>query len=914
MWGPTMADSEDQSAQRERALQEASTVLLGRSEDGFKRSFAPGQVLAGRYEIVRMIGHGAMGEVYEAKDNALQERVALKIISQEIASNEQAILRFKREIQLARKVTHPNVCRIFEFGCHQESKEASLPATTFLTMELLEGETLTERLRRTGPMTREEALPIIEQLAAGLGAAHEAGVIHRDFKTGNVILVAAGDGIRAVIADFGLAHSSAPAGEGLGTISKPDEIVGTPEYMAPEQLKGLPTGPATDIYALGVVIYAMVTGRLPFVADSRRAAALKRLEELPPSPRDFAKDLDQRWEQVILRCLERNPADRFSQVGNVVKALRGERLPSSSVIPEVFRRRISGFRAVLAAGLAILVLLILTVAAPSMRQALERKLGLVSLPQEKRLAVLPFTVIGGSDNDKAFAAGLTETLTAKLSRLEIRHPFRVVPTGDLAIERVSTVEQARKEFGVNLALRGSLQRSNGMLRVTCLLIDVDTRQELDGDSVDASAADPFAVQDRVVSSVLSMLSIEPGAQERAVLSVHGTLHPAAYDYYLRGRGYLQDYGKPESVESAITVFKQALSLDPNYALAFAGLGGAYWQEYRLTKDPSWVNEALQSCQKAATLQPGSAESHTCLGTVYSGTGQYRKAVEEFQSSAKLEPTSDAAYRGLAGAYEAEGREREAESAYKQAIQLQPQYWGGYNRLGAFYFRRARYAEAGDSFREVTSLAPDNAKGYSNLGAVYLAQARYADAVIPIEKSIGLQRTADAYSNLGVAYFQLRSFAESAHAFEEAVKLNDRFYLTWGNLGDAYYYAPRERERAKTAYEKAISLAQDALRVNPHDASVLGDMADYDSMLGRRANALRALDRALKFDPKDPELMLKAAEVYNQLGDRDRSIHWLQRALAAGYSLTMVRDTPVLDNLRSDSRVMALLRGRSSSEE
>ena len=870
--------------------------------------FAPHDILAGRYEIVRFIGRGAMGEVYEAKDNDLHVRVALKIILPQIASDERALLRFKREIQLARKVTHPNVCRIFDVAYHREpcSQPDTVPAplTVFLTMELLEGETLLERLRRAGRMTIAEALPIVEQVAAGLEAEHRAGVIHRDFKTGNVMLVPAGSAVRAVVTDFGLARASTTSEGDWESLTVRDEIVGTPEYMAPEQVKGEPTSPATDIYALGVVMYAMVTGKLPFVGGSRRAIAFKRLEVTPASPRQYAKHLDPRWEQAILRCLERDPGDRFSSAGDVVQALHGIAVSPASHIYQALKRR----RPITAASLATLVLLGLVFAIPDARLALKQRLGLVSIPQDKRLAVLPFTVIGGSADDKAFADGVMETLTAKLTRLEGKHSLHVVPAGELTAEGVTSAEQARKEFGVNLALRGSLQRSGRIIRVTFVLIDTDTRQELEGDTVDASAADPFGVQDRVVSSVVAMLEIGP-RQERALLGAYGTLHPGAYDYYLRGLGYLQDYQKPENVESAIAVFKEALSLDPHYALAFAGLGCAYWCQYRLTKEGTWADEALQACEGAAALQADLAEAHSCLGTVYQGTGQYDKAIEEFQSAAKLDPINDEAHRGLAEAYEALGRGREAESAYKQAIQLRPQYWGGYNRLGAFYFRKARYAEALDLFGQVIRLAPDNVRGYSNLGGVYLAQARYADAVIPLERSLALQPTADACSNLGVAYFQLRRFSDSARTFEKAAKLNGQNYLTWGNLGDAYYWTPGERDQAASAYEKAVVLAQAALRVNPHDAAVMADLADYYSMQGRKEDALGFLGRALALNPNEPELMFKAAEVYEQVGDRSRSIDWLQKARAAGYSPTIIRDTPVLDNLRSDPRLKAVLAGK-----
>jgi serine/threonine-protein kinase len=858
-----------------------------------------------------------MGEVYEAHDNTLNERVALKAISCEAAWDERATFRFKREIQLARKVTHPNVCRIFEFGSHQEagSVEGSspTPTTMFLTMEFLAGETLTERLDHAGHMSMSEALPIIEQIAAGLEAAHQAGVIHRDFKTGNVILVPVEGGIRAVVTDFGLARASAVVPGDPGSFSMPGEIVGTPEYMAPEQLKGEPPTPATDIYALGIVMYAMVTGKLPFVGDSRRATALRRLEEPPTSPRQLATDLDLRWERVILRCLERNPADRFGSATEMVRDLHGE---GAGTVGDASEHTPSPAWALLArrvlptlAGLAILLIALLLTLSSPVRQRLKQQLGLSQLPEVERLAVLPFRVVGSDPETKAFADGLTETLTAKLSQLGGKHPLEVVPAGEIRAMGISSPEQARKNLGVNLAVTGSLQRSNGMIRVTPVLIDTQSERQLGGDAIDASAFNPFSVQDRVVSSVVAMLEIQPQGQERTVLTAHGTLHPAAYDYYLRGRGYLQDYQKLSTIESAITVFEKALTQDSKYPLAYAGLGEAYWHKYQLTRDLSLVDSALRNCETAATLKPEVAEAHSCLGTVYTGTGKCEQAVMEFQSAIKLEPTDDEAYRGLAMAYEALGKNRDAESTFKQGITLRPQYWGGYSRLGAFYFKQARYNEAAEMFAQAMALAPDNGHGYSNLGAVYLAQGRYADAIPLFERSAALEPTADAYSNLGTAYFQMRRFADANQAYKKAVALDARTYTTWGNLADAEFLTPGNRDAAAVTCQKAIDLAKEALRLNPRDSAVMADLADYYSMLRDRDNALRYLQEALALAPADPGLRSRTAEVYNQLGDTQQAILWVKKALAAGYSATMIRDTPALDNLRTDPRVKAILEGK-----
>ena len=269
------------------ALAEASSM----------RTFRTGQAVSGRFCITQFLGEGGMGEVYSAEDQELKTPVALKTLHARLADTPKFAERLRQEIQLARRVTHPNVCRVFDAGRDD--------GTPFFTMELLEGETLARRIERSGSIPTGEVLPIVRQLCAGLVAAHEAGILHRDFKSANVMLC----GSRAVITDFGLARvvegdSSTATTTGL--------IIGTPAYMAPEQFEGAPAGPAADIYALGVVMYEMVTGRRPFQDSSPLAIALKKLKNPPPAPKQFAQELPAHWEAVILKCLQPNPADRFA--------------------------------------------------------------------------------------------------------------------------------------------------------------------------------------------------------------------------------------------------------------------------------------------------------------------------------------------------------------------------------------------------------------------------------------------------------------------------------------------------------------------------------------------------------------------------------------------------------------------------
>jgi tetratricopeptide (TPR) repeat protein/tRNA A-37 threonylcarbamoyl transferase component Bud32 len=295
--------------------------------------FSSGETVASRYRLVRFLAQGGMGEVYEVEDLELRERVALKTVRPEAAADSLSVERFRREIQLARKVTHPNVCRIFDVSHHRQEGDSG--QIIFLTMELLEGETLSARLRRGGPLPPDEALPIARQICLGLEAAHQVGIIHRDLKPGNVVLVPARGGVRAVVTDFGLARLEPghPADHpGAPTLTVAGGLVGTPAYLAPEQLEGGEITTAVDIYALGIVLYEVATGTVPFLGDSLLATAVKRLKENPVSPRTHAPNLDRRWEAAILRCLEREPAARFASPLEVFAALTGE-APGESAGP-----------------------------------------------------------------------------------------------------------------------------------------------------------------------------------------------------------------------------------------------------------------------------------------------------------------------------------------------------------------------------------------------------------------------------------------------------------------------------------------------------------------------------------------------------------------------------------------------------
>ncbi len=852
--------------------------------------------IVGRFLIRARLGKGGMGEVYRADDTKLKRPVALKRIALDLRADPVYRQRFLREAEYASQLNDAHIASIYDV--FEEGRD------TFLVMEYVEGQTLRQRLNQ--PLDIPDFLAIATQCAAALVAAHEHGIVHHDIKPGNIVISSQG---QVKVLDFGVARRLPRLDETASIDGRGSAPIGTPAYMSPEVLLEKETDGRGDIFSLGVVFYETLTGRNPFMADSFVATSQRILGETPPPMRTINPVVPEELERIVAKMLAKDPAERYATAADLLVDLNAVQRGQVQPLPEHPGKGILRRRRVLWTAMAAVVLLALTAAVPRLRQPLTKWLGGNIVPREKQLAVLPFTAVGGDTESAAFSEGLTETLTTKLTQLTATHHLQVISAAEVQARRITSVDEARKEFGVTMTLEGSLHRSGDQVRVNFAIVDARTHRQLRAESITAAASDPFAVQDRVVDATLRMLDLEVPAEERRALSAHGTQIPGAYDFYLQGRGYLLNYDRPENLDSAVHVFQQALALDPKYALAYAGLGDAYWKKYESTKDTQWVESSRDGCQRALALNPNLAAVHICLGTLDSGTGQYEKASAKFERALELEPTSDAAYRGLAEAYARLGKLDAAEKTYRRAIQLRPEYWAGYSWLGAFYYHQARYQEAAEMFNQVVALAPDSSRGYSNLGAAYVEQGRYPEAIGVLERSIAIRPSDYGYTNLGNAYFFLRQYEQAARAYEQAIKLTEKDPLLWRNLGDGYYWTPGKRAQAASAYRQGIALAKEELRVNPQDLHAFGILAICHAMLGEKKPALESLRSGLQLSPGDPYLRFQAALVHNQFGESDQAIAWLDKALAAGYSPSRIRDIPNFDALRADPHFQELLRGK-----
>ncbi len=849
--------------------------------------FPPGRTV-GEYEIVAALGRGGMGEVYRARDTRLNRDVALKILPGEFAGNADRRRRFEREAQLASSLNHPNIVVIHDIG---ESG-----GVHFMTMEYVEGETLADRLRE-GPLPAALAADLAGQIADGLARAHGAGVIHRDLKPSNIMVTV---DRRVKVLDFGLAKLLDRGDIGNEVTALPDAfstpgvLLGTAAYMSPEQARGRPVDLRTDQFSLGIVLYEMLTGQHPFERPSIVETLSALIEREPQPIHTLAPRTPEALALVVGRCLAKEPVDRFESTGDLARAIRdvSDHLRSGRVLAAVPPpRRVLPVWATAVGGVLLAALAVAGWMAwrPSTVNA-----------ADTQVAVLPFVNVNGDAQNQALSDGLAEVLTTRLTQLEqFSGGLRVVPATEVRQQKVASARDARRVFGVTLAISGSMQRTGDRLRLTLNVIDTATLRQLKADTLEVPLHDPGAMQDEVLARLTRLLDIDMNDQARAALSAGGTRAPGALEYYLQGRGYLQRYENTANVDAAISLFERSLALDPDYGLAHAAVAEAAWRKYDLTKDAAWVERARVSGATALRLSPTLAQVRVTLGMIAIGTGHYEQAVEELQAALTLDATNIDAYRELGRAFDALNDTAQAEKTFLAAVERRPGDWAVYNTLGAFYTRQRRYTEAAAQFERVVALTPDNARGYSNLGSTYAQMADWPRAFPALEKATLLAPGDRAFSNLATAYFRQGRFADAAAAYDRAISLGATNHQVWFNLASALQWVEGSDARARRAYERAATLGEEERRVNPRQPQLLARLADCYAHLGEAAKARALAADAEKLAPKDARVWLVSAQVFEELGDRAGALKRVKTAIELGLSRQDVASTRGLDALRND---------------
>jgi serine/threonine protein kinase/Flp pilus assembly protein TadD len=857
-----------------------------------------GEDFGPRYQVESLLGVGGMGKVYKAHDKELDRTVALKILRADVVEHPLARQRFKQELQLASRITHPNILRIHDLGECRGLK--------FISMQYVEGGDLFQTLQREGPLPLSRAVPIMVQLCEALKAAHCANVVHRDLKPQN-ILVGAGD--RVFVSDFGLAKSVESS---LTGVTRTGAILGTPRYMSPEQVQGTPVDHRTDIYSLGLIFYEILTGALPFSGDSTYTLMYQRVHEIPRGPEQLNPQIPPYLSAVVLRCLERDPALRYQSAAEILADLEAGQSSRSGVSHHPLRALgRAGSRTILAVGF-LLALVILGVLAYYFQLNHSKTNGssapvasesAVSPSARKSLLLIPLRKPKDQANLALEAEGLLDSLSGRLSQLGSLQ-IETLPT-DNSVDHLASPQGLARQMGSQFYLTGSLDEVGGKLHAHLSLQDTASGKTTWSKEFSGLPQDVFTMQDEIYNKLLVALSVKPTTEELALGAARPTENVDAYDLYLRGRAAIRNQRSVQTLQSAINLYNEALKRDPGFGLAYCGLADAYLDLYQETKDSSLPEKALGAAQQAEQLAGNKPEVHFSAGSVYLATGKTAEAVAEFKQALALAPNSDEGYRRLGSAWVAAGRKDEALTAYRHAVDLNPYYWLNYSKLGNAALTFGENDKALAAYQRVTQLVPNREDGYDNLGIVYFRQGKWEQCIPAFQKAMSIEPSANASSNLGTAYYYLQRYSDAINAYKEAVRLDPNSQVFAGNLADAYR-ADGQTNNAHAAYEHAIDLAYKDYRVNPRDADTLSSLSLYYAKKGDTARALEFIHRARTLQP-DAVQLLDVEAIVNALANRPKeAIEAVRAALAKGYSAEEFKNEPELRSLQSLPEFQRLL--------
>jgi TolB-like protein/Tfp pilus assembly protein PilF len=745
----------------------------------------------GAHEIVAFLGAGGMGEVWRARDTRLEREVALKVLPPASLDDETARARLLREARLASRLNHPHVCTIHEVG------EAE--GRAFVAMELVEGRPLSELLSR-GPLPTEQVLRLGQQLADALAHAHEHGVVHRDFKSANVVLTPEG---RAKVLDFGLAkrlageHTAEATTASYGSLTAPGTLAGTLAYMAPEQLRGQPADARSDIWALGVVLYEMVSGRRPFHGQTGFALSSAILNESPPV---LPPGVPDGLRGVVERCLAKEPAQRYQRAAEVRAAL--EALASGVALPPGRAKARRPPRQLwLAAGLVVLAAVV-TVAITLDFGALRRGgLGGMPHPVIDSLAVLPLENLSGDPEQGYLADGMHDALITSLG--QISSLKRVIARGSvLRFKGTSTPLQAvARELGVAALITGSVVRSGGRVRVTAQLIDPKREAQVWAHSYESSMSDVLALENEIVAAITREVKLQLTPQDKARLASSRPVNPESHEAYLKGMYYL--YKKtPEGFAKGLALLQQAIEKDPSDPLPYAGVGLAYPVIYHGLGGPippkQGFPRARAAALKALELDESLPQGHAALAAVkIYFDHDWPGAEREFRRALELNPQLAEAHVHFAAYHFLFGHDDEALAEAKRGQELDPLSALNTAWVGWLSWELGHPDEGIKWARKALEIDPSYPDALYVLGGSYADKGMAAEA-IAAEKKLAAAHP-DWRFGLAETYAQLGRKSEALQIVAQLERENypkNALPMSW------VYYRLGDREETIRALEAA----------------------------------------------------------------------------------------------------------------
>ena len=766
------------------------------------------------YKIEEELGRGGMGVVYKALDTKLDRLVALKFLPPHLSASQQDKLRFIQEAKAASALNHPNVCTIHDIQEHD--------GNMFIVMEFVDGQTLREK---RGSISTMQAIDIGIQVADGLAAAHEKGIVHRDIKPDNIMIRS--DGF-AQIMDFGLAKLG-----GVSQLTRQGSTIGTAGYMSPEQVRGQEADNRSDIFSLGVLLYEMFTGQLPFKGVHETALAYEIVNVDAPPMSAVKPEIDRALNAVVLQCLEKDPNKRAQSVkqvsidlkrlrpgSGVQRAGRTPLVDKSAEHPATVRSRSTKWIGAIAllsvAGLAAAYFYV------------NKQQGEAT----ESLAVLPFVNTSADSSMEYLSDGITESLINDLSQLP---KLKVMSRSSSFHYRGADPQEAGRKLGVRAVLLGRVLQRGDNLQVSTELIDVADNTQLWGEHYNRKSADILIVQDEIAREISGKLKLRLVEKDNQRVVKRSTDNTEAYQLYLKGR-YHWNKRSVEGLRKGIEYFQQAVDLDPNYAVAYAGIADAYSVlgifDYSIVPPQEAFTKAKAAAQKAVRIDPERAESYASLGLIGENYDQDWSAVEQnFKRCIELNPSYATGHHWYGEYLTACGHLDEGIAEVKHALELDPLSLIITRDVGWMLYFARRYDEAVEYFKKALDLDPDFMRGHLILGQTYVLQDKTELAIPEFESVSRLSKGTLGEIMLGYCYARAGRVQEAKKILRDVMSLPATKYVP--PVGIALIYAGlKENDRAFEWLDKAVAEHAagfvfirvdpffDSLRTDPRFATLL----------------------------------------------------------------------------------------------